>query len=244
MLQDKIGKNVMVIMLLITAYAATAEFNLSIKYIFLGLSLFAGIKFLSDYQISSHNINIIIDGFDGHETSSTGISMPEAYALINEAYQIFISKAASKGISLKFDDILDHLKSSKSIFSGQTNESLTYALYCLNRLGYLFFDGNNISLSKDIRLSIVSRYIYDAFMQTGRYLLANDINSIKKKNSIVFVEKLQYLATRKSHIKSHILVPVLEADRVRFANVASSFRRTNALLSLLAENKVIEVIMC
>ncbi len=244
MLKYRINKNVMVIMLLITAYAVTSHFNLSIKYIFLGLSLFVAIKLLSDYQISGHNINITINSSDKDETSSIGITMPETYALINETYQIFISKAASKGIGLKFDDILNYLKSNKSISGGQTKEGLIYALHYLNKSGYLFFDGNNISLSKDVRLSIASRYIYDAFMQIGKYSLAPEINSIKKKNGIVFVEKLHYLATKKSHIKPHILVPVFEADKIRFANIISSFRRTDALLSLLTENKVMDVIMC
>ena len=74
--------------------------------------------------------------------------------------------------------------------------------------------------------------------------LDHNINLIKKKNNIIFIDKLHYLATRKSHIESHIVVPIFEADKIRFANTMSSFRRTGTLLSFLAENKVIEVIWC
>jgi hypothetical protein len=230
--------------LLFTAYSIASRFNLSIKYIFLGLLLFAAIKLASDYQISNHTISITANSSDKDETFGIGITMHEAYALINEAYQIFISKAASKGIGLKLDDILNYLKSNKSDHSRHTKEILISALHCLNKSDHLFFDGDNVSISKDAHLSIASRYIYDACMQTGRYSLDHNINLIKKKNNIIFIDKLHYLATRKSHIESHIVVPIFEADKIRFANTMSSFRRTGTLLSFLAENKVIEVIWC
>lgn len=244
MLKGKMNKNSIIILLLFATYVTMSDFNLSVQYIFLGLSIFIAIKLASDYKISNQAMSIIIDGSDKNYTLSTGITMPEFYGLINEAYRIFVSKAASKGIALKFDDILDYLKSDKSIYAGLTKDSLIYALHYLSKLNYLFFDGENISVSKDIRLSIASRSVYDVCMKTGRYALARDINSIKKKNNVVFIEKLHYLKTKKSRTISHIIIPLFKADRIRFTHIALSFGRTNAILSLLTENKIIDVIRC